>query len=295
MTAAPAGSPGYRTAAVFPPGLVPLVRDRFAAAPCSAHQLADPELDRLLTCVYLASLETLEGARYPIRVMLADDSPPELVLSQRAGTGEPRPYRWRMLPFAVPRPLKIGELVKLSIVSVDERLYTVVSPGPDGMLAVSGLAREGVQAKGDRYLRVIASRPGRLSILASDDRFLEYERGAVLAETDRIVREVGALTAVDGATVLTVALVPRAFGVVLPVDRDVPVCELVGNGAPHRRPVDLGARGTRHRAAATHAWRRPGSLVFVASTDGPVSFLYRGTAEASVTMWRLGPADVPGA
>ena len=99
-------------------------------------------------------------------------------------------------------------------------------------------------------------------------------RNAFVTEMQRMIEEYGALTAIDGATVLSSGLALVAFGSVLPVAQ--------------RAVVDLGPRGTRHRASATYAHDHPGSVVFVASEDGDVSCMLRETPAERVLVWRLG-------
>jgi hypothetical protein len=83
-----------------------------------------------------------------------------------------------------------------------------------------------------------------------------------------------------------------AFGVILPVGRPTAVAESVDAEGLHGRIIDLGSRGTRHRAGVTYAGRHPGSVVFVASEDGQVSCLFRSSPRHQVRLWRLGPTDV---
>ena len=96
-------------------------------------------------------------------------------------------------------------------------------------------------------------------------------RNALLTEVERVIEEFGALTAIDGAVLLNRDLALIAFGVILPVGRPTAVAHAVDAEGLHGRIVDLGSRGTRHRAASAYAARHPGSVVFVASEDGQVS------------------------
>jgi hypothetical protein len=106
-------------------------------------------------------------------------------------------------------------------------------------------------------------------------------RSAFLTEVERMVEEFGALTAIDGATVLTRGLALAAFGVVLPVRaRSIEV-------AGAARPIDLEVRGTRHRASALYAADHPGSVVFVASEDGQVTCMLRVGDGDRVAVWHL--------
>jgi len=117
-------------------------------------------------------------------------------------------------------------------------------------------------------------------------------RNALLTEVERVVEEFGALTGIDGAIVLNRDLALMAFGVILPVGRPTAVAEAVDAEGLHARVIDLGSRGTRHRAGLNYAARHPGSVVFVASEDGQVSCLFRGSPQQQVRLWRLGPAGV---
>jgi hypothetical protein len=111
-------------------------------------------------------------------------------------------------------------------------------------------------------------------------------RSAFLAEIEHMIEEFGALTAIDGATVLTCGLALVAFGVVLPVGPG-PAVELVADAA-NGHEVDLGTRGTRHRASATYAGDHPGSIVFVASEDGQLRCMLREPGADRVEVWQLG-------
>jgi hypothetical protein len=117
-------------------------------------------------------------------------------------------------------------------------------------------------------------------------------RNALLTEVERVIEEFGALTAIDGAILLNRDLAMMAFGVILPVGRPAAVAQAVDAEGLHGRVIDLGSRGTRHRAGVTYAARHPGSVVFVASEDGQVSCLLRSSPRHQVRLWRLGPADV---
>ena len=109
---------------------------------------------------------------------------------------------------------------------------------------------------------------------------------------EHIVEEFGALTGIDGATILNRNLALVAFGVILPVGADTRVVEVTDLDGAKVRAVDLGSRGTRHRAAASYAAEHPGSVVFVASEDGQVLCMLRGPTQTRVRMWRLSAADV---
>ena len=102
----------------------------------------------------------------------------------------------------------------------------------------------------------------------------------------------GRYSAIDGAILLNRDLALIAFGVILPVGRPTAVAQAVDAEGQHGRIIDLGSRGTRHRAGVTYAARHPGSVVFVASEDGQVSCLLRSSPQHQVRLWRLGPTDV---
>jgi len=113
--------------------------------------------------------------------------------------------------------------------------------------------------------------------------------GALQAELEHAIDELGALTALDGATILDRSLALVGFGIVLPVDTNrVPIFEAEDVGATEVREFDLGGRGTRHRAAAAYAWHHPSSVVFVASEDGSCSCFFRAALSPRLLLWRLG-------
>jgi len=392
---------------VFPPTLAPVLRDRVASKVGPLAEIGDDVLIDLLTTVFFAGLETYESERNPIRVVFLGKSPLELVMPEGAEPGAVPVYRWKVLRFDTPRPFVIPELVKLAVASANDRLYSAVRLVGDQKVAITGLAREGLNAEGDPFIKIIASRPGCLSIRSGRDRLVEYERGAILTggedvvmsanqvrraldraaraagmdadgvpayvdairalvgemaahgrggilvispeenppgaegaaykmvldsslatllrlshridrgngeatpprpesvsfgyllrnafvtEAERVTEELGALTGIDGATVLNCNLALVAFGVILPVKGAIAVAEATGREGMRPRPVDLGHRGTRHRAAATYAADHPGSIVFVASEDGHVTCMLRDPSEAQVLLWRLGPSVAP--
>ena len=106
-------------------------------------------------------------------------------------------------------------------------------------------------------------------------------RNALLTEVERVIEEFGALTGIDGAILLNRDLALMAFGVILPVGRPTAVAQAVDAEGLHGHIIDMGSRGTRHRASVTYAARHPGSVVFVASEDGQVSCLFRSSTAAS--------------
>ena len=113
-------------------------------------------------------------------------------------------------------------------------------------------------------------------------------RSAFLNEAERVIEELGRLTAIDGAVLLSRSLALVAFGVILPVRQQVGVVTATTRETRHDlRYDDLGSHGTRHRAAATYAAEHPGSVVFIASEDGHVSCLLREHSDTPVRLWRL--------
>jgi len=113
--------------------------------------------------------------------------------------------------------------------------------------------------------------------------------GALRSELQNIIVELGALTALDGATILDRSLALMGFGIVLPVDGLLgPVVEAEDVEAAVVHPFDLTGRGTRHRAAATYAWNHPGSVVFIASQDGSIACLFRSPRSPRLLLWQLG-------
>ena len=78
-------------------------------------------------------------------------------------------YQWKILQFESPRPFAIRELVKLAVAGVDRRIYSAVRLLEDGTLAITGLAREGLNADRDPFVKIIASRPGCLTIRSGRD------------------------------------------------------------------------------------------------------------------------------
>ncbi len=118
--------------------------------------------------------------------------------------------------------------------------------------------------------------------------------GALQSELQHTVSELGALTALDGATILDRSLALVGFGVVLPFDGNIgPVVAAEDVDAASVHEFDLAGRGTRHRAAATCAWSHPGSIVFVASQDGSLACLFRSVGAPRLLLWPLGSSHWP--
>lgn len=377
---------------VFPPALVRMMRERVAPSTEWLLDVTDDDLVLLFTTIFFAGLETHEGEHYPVSVAFLGHSCMDYVVSEGGAIDMPPLYRWKITRFASPRPFASRELVKLAVAGGDRRIYSAVGVLDDGQLAITGLAREGCHTGADPFIRIIAPRPGCLSIRGGRDLAVEYERGVVvtvsedalfaaapvrdaletiarsagmddetvgpyldtvvllvretvahgrggiliispdehpvvtetapyrmvvdfslgtllrlawrlrgkgvaygdlmrsafLTESERVVEELGRLTAIDGAVLLNRSLGLVSFGVILPVRQHVGVVEATPSDAHgHLEAVDLGTRGTRHRAAATYATEHPGSVVFVTSEDGQVSCLLREHADMPLRIWRL--------
>ena len=176
---------------MFPPALVPLLRDRVMAKAGSLVEVADHVLVQLLTTVFWAGLETYEGERNPIGVAFLGTSGVDVVTSDVAGSDAPFLYQWKVQHFKSPRPFAVGELVKLAVAGADRRIYSAVNVLPDGSLVIAGLAREGFSVVSDPFVKIITSRPGCLSIRSGRDSLLEYERGAILTGGDDILFTAG--------------------------------------------------------------------------------------------------------
>ena len=115
----------------------------------------------------------------------------DVVTSDVAGSDAPFLYQWKVQHFESPRPFAVGELVKLAVAGADRRIYSAVNVLPDGSLVIAGLAREGVSVVPDPFVKIIASRPGCLSIRSGRDPLLEYERGAILTGGEDVLFTAG--------------------------------------------------------------------------------------------------------
>ncbi len=176
---------------MFPPALVPLLRDRVMAKAGSLMEVADHVLVQLLTTIFWAGLETYEGERNPIGVAFLGTSGVDVVTSDAADADAPFLYQWKVQHFESPRPFAVGELVKLAVAGAERRIYSAVNVLPDGSLVIAGLAREGLSVVSDPFVKIIASRPGCLSIRRGRDLLLEYERGAILTGGEDVVFAAG--------------------------------------------------------------------------------------------------------
>jgi sensor domain DACNV-containing protein len=390
---------------VFPADVVRTLRNCLASKGGWVAGASDDLLAQLLSTIFWAGLETYEGQHNPIGVVYLGTSEVDFVFPEGSETGAAPLYQWKVLRFATPRAFEVGELVKLAVAGAGRRIYTAVNIARDHSLVISGLVHEGFNVDPDPFVKIIASRPGCLSIRSGSDLLLGYERGTILTrehvgfsggpvrraleamsraadldedavgdyvhavrslvgemaahgrggilivsdeehpditsaapyrmvhdsslsallklarrlgraghggprsrtaptdaafgivlrnafltEAERVTQEIGALTAIDGALVVDRNLALRAFGVVLPVGHPAALAEASDEEGRHVRPIDLGSRGTRHRAGATYAADHPGAIVFVASEDGQISCMFRDPPREHTLIWRLGAA-----
>jgi sensor domain DACNV-containing protein len=390
---------------VFPADVVRTLRNCLASKGGWVAGASDDLLAQLLSTIFWAGLETYEGQHNPIGVVYLGTSEVDFVFPEGSETGAAPLYQWKVLRFATPRAFEVGELVKLAVAGAGRRIYTAVNIARDHSLVISGLVHEGFNVDPDPFVKIIAGRPGCLSIRSGSDLLLGYERGTILTrehvgfsggpvrraleamsraadldedavgdyvhavrslvgemaahgrggilivsdeehpditsaapyrmvhdsslsallklarrlgraghggprsrttpneaafgivlrnafltEAERVTQEIGALTAIDGALVVDRNLALRAFGVVLPVGHPAALAEASDEEGRHVRPIDLGSRGTRHRAGATYAADHPGAIVFVASEDGQISCMFRDPPREHTLIWRLGAA-----
>ena len=387
-----------RTEHVFPPALVPVLRDHVARKGGSLAHVPDAALVDLLTTIFWAGLETYEGRHLPIGVVFLGTSTADFVTPSGSESDSPPLYQWKILRFTSPRPFDISELAKLAVAGTERRIYTAVNLLQDGRLVIAGLAREGFNVEPDPFVKVIAAQPGSLSIRSGSDLLVGFERGTTftgggdavfadgpvrhrletmaraaelseqvvpeyvktvralvremaahghggilviseehnalaqapayhmaldsslasllslshhlgrtekpddatfrhilrntfLSEAERVVEEVGALTAIDGAVLLDRDLALVAFGAILPLRRTTTLALSMATEGVGTKPVNLDSRGTRHRAGAAYAAEHAGDVVFVASEDGGLSCIFRDPSQERARLWRWGATD----
>lgn len=165
---------------LFPPALMPILRERLGDAHPSLAGVGDELLEELLTSVFFAGLRTHEGSYFPVQVAFAGRLNADIVLPEGEATdGTPMVvYRWSTVRFDPARSFSSTELLRLGVATRGGRLYTKVDVC-EGGLRIAGLAREGVNQSGDPYLKVISPRPGVLSLRRGAEHLLEYEHGRV--------------------------------------------------------------------------------------------------------------------
>lgn len=228
---------------VFPPALVATLRPRLAASTVSFADVGDEVMAELLTAVFFASLETHESEHYPVRVAFAGRITAD-VISPEGDAQDATPmlfYRWSTLRLEPPRPFSVRELVRLGIVTRTERMYLKVELHERGLF-ITGLAREGQNREGDPYLKVLAQRPGVLSVRRGDDTLLEYVRGEVAAIAEDVMACPGVVQRALGACARRARLGDAVFPDYLAMVREI-VAEMSGHGhggilvvSPEERP-----------------------------------------------------------
>jgi hypothetical protein len=258
---------------VFPPALVRMMRERVAPSSEWLLDVTDEDLGLLFTTIFFAGLETHEGEHYPVSVAFLGHSHTDYVVSDNGVVDVPPLYRWKIMRFVSPRPFASRELVKLAVAGGDRRIYSAVGVLDDGRLAITGLAREGSHTGADPFIRIIAPRPGCLSIRGGRDLAVEYERGVVVTVSEdvlfaaapvrealeRIARSAGMDDNVVGHYLDTVVLLVRETvahgrgGILIISPEEHP---LVAESAPYRMLVDF-SLGTLLRLA----WRIRGKGV----------------------------------
>jgi hypothetical protein len=168
---------------MFPPALVPILRETAGNANAWLNQVSDEVLEELVSVTFFAGLERYEAERHPVRVVFSGATPAEAVPSDPPAGGVsdvPATYRWKALRFNEPRPFSVRELTKLTVAADEERIYTMVQL-VGGVLAITGLAREGGTFEGDPFIKLIVPKPGGLSVRSGRERLLEYEHGSVIS------------------------------------------------------------------------------------------------------------------
>jgi hypothetical protein len=273
----------------FPPALVRFVREQVTPTSGYLPEVTDADLEQLLTTIFFAGLETHEGEHNPISVAFLGRSKADFIMAEGA-TAEAAPlYKWKILRFASPRSFESRELVKLGVAGADRRIYSAVGVLDDGSLAITGLAREGVNAGTDPFIRIVASRPGCLSIRSGRDLAIDYERGAILTVSDDEVFAAGpvhhALRAIAQGAGVDDHVIPRYLDAVLFLVREIVAHGRGGilivspdehppgaESAPYRMVLDssLGALlRMAWRVTATGYWNRQPALMPVSRTVWP--------------------------
>ena len=192
---------------LFPPALARIARERLTPTSACLSGVTDDDLVRLLTTVFFAGLETYEGEHYPICVTFVGRSIGDFVMTEAAAAAAVPLYRWKILRFASPRPFSPRDLAKLAVANADRRMYSAVGILDNDTLAITGLAREGVNSGPDPFVKIVTSRPGCLSIRSGRELVIEYERGTILAVSDDQV------FAADGSVHRALTAIARGGGV----------------------------------------------------------------------------------
>ncbi len=177
-----------RHALLWPPELVAVLRDRVTEHTALAA-VSDVALERLLTTVFFASLQSEELERHPIRVAFVGRRSLEAIPAAPDALAAAH-YRWRALPFRRATGFDTRQLVKLARAAASERLFAMVALAADG-LEIVGLAREGFRADRDVVLKIVAPSPGTLEVWCGAKRVLEYVRGTVQTPPENVLLAAG--------------------------------------------------------------------------------------------------------
>jgi len=231
---------------VFPPALVPILRERVDAG-CLAG-VSDADMIALLSVIFFAGLAKEEGERHPVRVVFACEAETETL---PALVGVPVPMaRWSTLRFERPRPLSTSELAKLATVTTGERSFVEVRQR-DGKLVVTGIAREGVNLEGDLALKIVVESAGELSVRMGRHHVLDYAHGRVRSHGSRVVLAGGPVRAALERASLEAGLPPTASDRYLGIVRQL-VARLSAHGRGGILVVGNGARAEAGPGYRTH-------------------------------------------
>lgn len=209
---------------VFPPALVPILRERLDAD-CLVGAV-DADVTELLSVVFFAGLAKEEGERHPVRVVFVGEVAAE---GFQVVEGVPRPMvRWSTLRFEHARALSTHELARLASVTIGERSYVEVRLR-DGKLVITGIAREGVNLEGDLALKIVVESAGELSVRMGRHHVLDYAHGRVRSHGSRLVLAGGPVRAALERAVTEAGLPPTASDRYLGIVRQL-VAKLSAHG-----------------------------------------------------------------
>jgi sensor domain DACNV-containing protein len=173
------------------PGLIATVRDHIDSSRHACLEgVSDAVLSELITVVFFSGLETYEAKHYSVRVVFTGTRPLDVLLPEPPRLSAAPNYCWKALNFDAPRAFSISELTKLAVAGGEDHLYTKVQLLSDG-LAVTGLARKGMNVTDEPFIELIVPRPGTLSIRSGRLGILEYERGYILESSDNLLFAAG--------------------------------------------------------------------------------------------------------
>ncbi len=209
----PQTDPSSLRSRLFPPELIPLLRERLGTGQESLVGVGDELLAELLSVAFFAGLQAHEGTHYPVRLAFSGRNTGDVVLSD-GGAPDATPmlfYRWSTLRMDPCRPYCVSELVKLGVVTRSDRMYIKIELTDQG-LRIAGLAREGLNHEGDPYLKVLAPRPGVLSFRRGRERLLEVEGGKIDAGQEDVVRTSGVVRRALEKTAQSAGLGTAAIG-----------------------------------------------------------------------------------